>query len=43
MWLDLSKDEDYLSKEEWGQLNGQFNRIGAMFESLWKKWRACTR
>ena len=39
MWLDLSRDEEYISEAECKQLKDRFNRIGAMLQSLWKQWR----
>ncbi len=39
MWLDLSKDEGYISEEECKELKDRFNRIGAMLQGLWKRWR----
>jgi len=38
MWLDLSKDEGYISEQQCTVLKSQFNRIGAMLQSLWKQW-----
>ena len=43
MWLDLSKDEGYISEQECTELRGQFNRIGAMLQGLWKRWRSVAR
>ena len=39
MWLDLSKDEGYITEAERQQAKNQYNRIGAMLGSLWKQWR----
>jgi len=39
MWLDLSKDEGYISENERKEAKGRHNRIGAMLGSLWKQWR----
>lgn len=39
MWFDMSKDEGYVSEEHCSELVGRFNRIGAMLQSLWKRWR----
>ncbi|MFQ5778789.1 MAG: four helix bundle protein [Terriglobia bacterium] len=43
MWLDLSKDEGYISEQECTELRGRYNRIGAMLQSLWKRWRSSPR
>ncbi|MGH9735645.1 MAG: four helix bundle protein [Candidatus Acidiferrales bacterium] len=39
LWLEMSKDEGYASKEAIKVLMDRFNRIGAMLASLWKHWR----
>ena len=39
MWLDLSKDEGYISENERKEARDRYNRIGAMLGSLWKQWR----
>jgi len=39
MWLDMSKDEGYISEEECKELKDRYNRIGAMLQSLRKQWR----
>ncbi|MFQ5817457.1 MAG: four helix bundle protein [Terriglobia bacterium] len=43
MWLELSKDEGYISEQECTELKGRFNRIGAMLQGLWKQWRSAAR
>lgn len=40
MWLDLSRNEGYISEGECKELKDRFNRIGAMLQSLWKQWRS---
>jgi len=40
MWLELSKDEGYLSVTDCQPLKDRYNRIGAMLGSLWKQWRS---
>jgi four helix bundle protein len=40
MWLELSKDEGYLSVTDCQLLKDRYNRIGAMLGSLWKQWRS---
>lgn len=39
MWLDLSRDEGYISARECDEFKSRFNRIGAMLQSLWRRWR----
>lgn len=39
MWLDLSKDEGYISENDCKEVKDRYNRIGAMLGSLWKQWR----
>jgi four helix bundle protein len=43
MWLDMSKDEGYISEGECQKLKDRYNRIGAMLNSLWKQWRGVAR
>ena len=43
MWLDLSKDEGYISESDCTKAKDRYNRIGAMLGSLWKQWRAAPR
>ena len=38
LWLEMSTDEGYASKETVQKLTDRFNRIGAMLSSLWKRW-----
>ena len=39
MWLEMSRDEKYISDEQCGSMQARFNRIGAMLQNLWKNWR----
>jgi four helix bundle protein len=39
MWLEMSKDEGYLSEKDFQDIGNRYNRIGAMLSSLWKQWR----
>jgi four helix bundle protein len=39
LWLDMSKDEGYISLGEHEDFRNRYNRIGAMLQSLWKEWR----
>jgi four helix bundle protein len=43
MWLDLSKDEGYISESDCAKAKDKYNRIGAMLGSLWKQWRGTPR
>ena len=38
-WLDMAKDETYITKEEDEDLRNRYNRIGAMLRSLWERWK----
>ena len=38
MWLEMSKDEGYISQETFETRTSRYNRIGAMLASLWKNW-----
>ncbi len=38
LWLEMSTDEGYASKETVQKLTDRFNRIGAMLSSSWKRW-----
>ena len=40
LWLEMSRDEGYASREAVEKLIDRLNRIGAMLTSLWKRWRA---
>jgi four helix bundle protein len=39
LWLEMSRDEGYLSAAPCGELSNRFNVVGAMLKSLWKQWR----
>jgi four helix bundle protein len=43
MWLDLSKDEGYISENDCKERKERYNRIGAMLGSLWKQWRGAAK
>jgi four helix bundle protein len=40
LWLEMSKDEGYVSEQDCKEFTGRFNRIGAMLQGLWKQWRS---
>lgn len=40
LWLELSKDEGYITDVDCKEFVGRFNRIGAMLQSLWKQWKS---
>src|SRR5216684_4658162 len=40
LWLELSKDEGYLTPQQCEELLNEFNRLGAMLKSLWRQWRS---
>jgi four helix bundle protein len=39
VWLSISKDEGYITREEHDSLAKKYERIGVMLRSLWKHWR----
>ena len=43
MWLEMSRDEGYISSEQCAEFVSLYNRIGAMLQSLWKQWRNPSR
>ena len=43
MWLEMSKDEGYISQEIFETRTSRYNRIGAMLASLWKNWQGPAR
>jgi len=38
-WLELSRDEGYISAADAASLVNRFNVVGAMLKSLWKNWK----
>jgi four helix bundle protein len=40
LWIEMSRDEGFLSPEESCKLENEFNVVGAMLKSLWKQWKA---
>ncbi len=38
-WLEMSRDEGYLSAADCDALENRFNVVGAMLKSLWKHWQ----
>ena len=39
LWLEMSRDEGFLSVAECSTLENKFNVVGAMLKSLWKQWK----
>ena len=39
-WLEMSRDEGYLSPATCEELVNRFNVVGAMLRSLWKNWQS---
>jgi len=39
-WLEMSRDEGYLSQEKCDDMANRFNVVGAMLRSLWKNWQS---
>lgn len=42
-WLEMSRDEGYLSASDHKALENRFNVVGAMLKSLWKHWQSFAR
>ena len=42
-WLEMSRDEGYLSAATCDELANRFNVVGAMLRSLWKNWQSFTK
>ncbi len=36
----MSKDEGYMTDAKYQELLNEFNRLGAMLNSLWMRWRS---
>jgi four helix bundle protein len=39
LWLEMSRDEGFLSSDECSSFENRFNILGAMLKSLWKQWK----
>jgi four helix bundle protein len=39
LWLEMSRDEGYVSPARCDELSNRFNVVGAMLKSLWKRWQ----
>jgi four helix bundle protein len=39
LWLEMSTAEGYITEKDRKEFVGRFNRIGAMLQGLWKRWR----
>jgi four helix bundle protein len=39
LWLEMSRDEGFLSAQDYSKLENEFNVVGAMLKSLWKHWK----
>jgi four helix bundle protein len=40
LWVEMSRDEGFLTSEECNKLENEFNVLGAMLKSLWKQWKS---
>jgi len=40
LWLEMSRDEGYLTLECCKEFQDRMNRIGAMLKNLWRQWRS---
>jgi len=39
LWLEMSRDEGFLSSDDCSSFENRFNILGAMLKSLWKQWK----
>ena len=39
LWIDMSRDEGYLTPDAAADFNNRFNVLGAMLKSLWRQWK----
>ena len=39
LWLEMSRDEGFLTQAESTEFENKFNVLGAMLKSLWKQWK----
>lgn len=39
LWLEMSRDEGYISDEIYRARLSRYNRVGAMLASLWRNWQ----
>ena len=39
LWLEMSRDEGFLTVADCSLLTNKFNVVGAMLKSLWKQWK----
>ena len=40
LWLEMSREEGFLSAQDCSKLENEFNIVGAMLRSLWKHWKS---
>src|SRR5712692_3123134 len=40
LWLEMSKDEGYISNQEFSEIASHYERVGVMLQNLWKRWRS---
>ncbi len=39
LWLEMSRDEGFLSSDDCSSVENRFNILGSMLKSLWKQWK----
>ncbi|MGH9789722.1 MAG: four helix bundle protein [Candidatus Acidiferrales bacterium] len=39
IWLDMSKDEGFITEQAHNAMRNRYNKIGVMLYRLWKNWR----
>lgn len=43
LWLEMAKDEGYLSLEKYKEMDTRYGEIAAKLTKLWKQWRTFVR
>jgi len=43
LWLEMARDEGFLSSADCDGFANRFNLVGAMLTSLWKHWKSFTK
>lgn len=43
MWLEMSKDEGYVSLEKYTEMDRKYGEIAAKLTRLWKEWRTFSK
>ena len=43
LWLEMSRDEGFVSAATSGEMSNRFNALGAMLKSLWIHWQSFSK